>query len=342
MDSSHPKKKFPTLILGIALFLVLSLLFLFWYSNQSALSPDQLPTQAVIHFPQYLSDSRGRKPKRLTVVTYNMGYASGEKTDKGRVLSRDEVRANLNQIVDALKALNPDILLLQEVDFFSRRSFDTDQFQYLVEKLEMPFGAYIINWNKKYVAWPYWPLTRHFGRIVSGQAVLSRFPIKTQKVIVFDKPKENPFWYNWFYIDRAVQILELEVGKGSLAIFNLHLEAFATDTRQTQLEALTQLILKNPVPYKVVGGDFNMIWAAKNPLEKNHPKEKLLLERFAKTTHLKMADVNTAFLTYPSWDPSIDLDHLFFSGNLILVETGVQTKLLASDHLPVWTVLKIP
>src|SRR5690606_20559225 len=141
-----------------------------------------------------------------------------------------------------LLRMRPDLIFLQEVDFRSARSFDIDQLRLLCEKLGMPYAAYTLTWNKKYVAWPYWPFSLHFGRLVSGQAVLSRFPIKQQVLVQFEKPAENPFWYNWFYLDRVVQRMKVEIGTQSVSVYNIHLEAFTIQTRKEQLQKLSDQI----------------------------------------------------------------------------------------------------
>ena len=53
-------------------------------------------------------------------------------------------------------------------------------------------GAYAVNWDKRYVPFPYWPPVVHFGEMLSGQGVLSKFPILMNKKIVLQKPEENP------------------------------------------------------------------------------------------------------------------------------------------------------
>ena len=78
----------------------------------------------------------------------------------------------------------------------------------------------------------------------SGQGVLSRFPIRRNRRVRLPQPVfENPFWYNWFYLNRAVQIVELDVpGEQPVQLFNVHLEAFSQSNREQQARLLKDLV----------------------------------------------------------------------------------------------------
>jgi len=330
------------LLLGI--FIVLAGLFglFLLYAIQPALSPDDRPASNIVSLSPSPQAQENEVPPVIKIVTYNVGYAGGNKNNKGSVLQREEVQENLEQIVQSLKKIKPDILLLQEVDFYSQRSFDQDQFKYLGERLGFPYGAYVINWNKKYIAWPYWPPQAHFGRIVSGQAVLSRFPILDQELIWFERPSENPFWYNWFYLDRVAQKLRIQVGLTAWSVYNVHLEAYAQKTRKKQIERLALALKKDKTPLKIVGGDFNQAWADPRLSPKELSQSKKILTDFGNTSGLQLAQGTRTLLSIPSWDPVEALDHLFYSPSLHLEEVQVLADSMASDHLAVMAGFKVP
>lgn len=328
-------------VLGLPLLLIgMFLVFLTW-ALQPGLSADQFPPEAILHYPVSTKLPPKEAPATLTILSYNMGYASGEKNNRGAMLNIKEVQENLDRMVMSLKHLQPDMVFLQEVDFFAQRSFDINQMKFLAEGLGLPYVAYAVNWNKRYVPWPFWPLPEHFGRLVSGQAVLSRYPILKQKTLLFPKPEDNYFWYNWFYIDRLLQEITVQVGKNEITAFNIHLEAFSTPARSYQLKTLTQRVLENSDKYKIVAGDFNLTWfgTGKNPQEvKRH---RALLEEFLTGSRLKMAGEHSDYLTYPSWDPKRRIDFIFYSRDLKLLNEDVVKKLPSSDHLPVWARFQI-
>jgi endonuclease/exonuclease/phosphatase family metal-dependent hydrolase len=333
-------KKVYRLVFGVIGLGVLSFLAFLAFSLRPGVSPQTLAPSAVLHFPQYAASTPNEKSRRVKVVTYNIGYASGIKNNQGAVLLPEEIQKNLDEIASVLETLDADIVLLQEVDFFSARSFKTNQLTYLADKLKMPYAAYAVTWNKRYVAWPYWPPKRHFGRTVSGQGVLSRHPILEQKITVLPKPEDNPFWYNWFYLDRVIQSLSIQVGETACSVYHLHLEAFSAETRKQQWQRLIEAVTQDDNPVKIAAGDFNEPWRAVGLPEAELNASQQLLTNFASAAPMKMAQKEPGQYTFPSSNPQEDIDHIFYSDSLELKDEGVVTGILASDHLPFWALLE--
>ena len=214
------------------------------------------PTGSFVRLrPTQDDDAKG--PETLRIVTYNIGYASGEKNNVGNTLTKQEVVRNLSQIIDSLKNLDADVVGLQEVDSYSKRTFDIDQLKWISESLGLPHVACVTTWNVTYLPWPYWPPRLHYGRIVSGQAILSRFPIKAHEIIPFEKPKANSFWYNLFYLDRVVQKVTIDLGDEEISVWHTHLEAFDHAARREQAEKLAERVAKDLTPLKWILGDLN-------------------------------------------------------------------------------------
>lgn len=281
----------------------------------------------------------------LTLVTYNMGYASGLKNNQGNVLTREEIAQNLNTMITTLKAKNPDVVALQEVDFFAKRSFDSDQARVLADGLGLPYMAYTVTWNKRYLPWPYWPISHQFGRVISGQAILSRYPIVSQKTYLQDKPKKNAFWYNWFYLDRIFQNVQIDVNGKKISVWNVHLEAFDEMARLMQAQKLAELAKSDGAALKFVLGDFNSASFVNPEIsagEKTDSPQAFNL--FLKQSEMKATESNSPAYTFPSNLPIQKIDHIFYAGEAALLESGVITqtsspdhgKFTASDHLPVW------
>lgn len=294
-----------------------------FYARQPAVTnPDMIsPRIHIIPVKELSSDSH---KNTLTVVTYNIGYASGEKNNQPQKLTKQEVLHNLNTMVALLKDVDADIIALQEVDFSASRTHGIAQWHYLAEKLGMPYAATVVTWNKKYVPWPYWPPQAHFGRILSGQAVLSRYPILKQQHLVFDKPPDNPFWYNWFYLDRIAQKLTLQIGEKNITVWNIHLEAFSEKTRVQQMKLLADRISAEKDVAHIVLGDFNA---------------EVLAEIFSKTRLVSATDPAGPQPTFPSTSPKEQLDHILHDPEFKLKGSG-SAQLTASDHLPLWAELQ--
>jgi endonuclease/exonuclease/phosphatase family metal-dependent hydrolase len=305
-----------------------------YYAIGPGISESKLPRSAVLKFGE--SAAAVAKPSKLTVVSYNIGYGSGLKNNQEPV-TEAEHQANLEKMASDLQSLKPDLVFLQEVDFRSRRSFNIDQMKFLAEKLGLGHGAYVLTWNKNYVAWPYWPPARHFGKVVSGQAVLSRYPIQSQQLIEFPKPANNAFWYNWFYLDRIVQHLILDLPGEQVSVYNIHLEAFSADTREEQITQLGRLIKADPFEAKIAAGDFNLADPILGDKEDSDRDTKGLLKAFAATTGMKAIQGEKPYYSMPSSDPYKLIDHIFYSPRFRLEKAGNILNSTASDHLAVWT-----
>ena len=316
------------------------------YAASPAVFLNAASTHKIVHFPKGDEVNPLAAPNFLKVLTYNIGYASGEKNNLPVKLSEEEVRANLDRIAEEIKKLHPDVICLQEVDFDSNRTHHINQFEYLAKALNMPYGAYAITWNKRYLPWPYWPPSIHYGKMLSGQAILSRYPIEHDLVLDFSKPSENPFWYNWFYLDRVAQKVTLRVGYKGVNVWNVHLEAFHPKTRQNQAELLAEWVALESNPYKIVMGDFNSVSHKKANLSSEDKKELEdngeAIQKFVTITGLKNAEANSEFFTMPSWNPVKKIDHILYKPDVwVELASGNVEKVTASDHLPVWSILKM-
>lgn len=272
----------------------------------------------------------------ISLVCYNIGYLSGLTNNQAVERTHELYDENLATAIAAIKPLSPDILALQEVDLDSRRSFNVDQVDALAEALQYPERAIAINWDKNYVPFPFWPPSAHFGSILSGQAVMSRFPIKRHERLVLEKVAGNPFFYNALYLDRLAQVTEIAVGDRSLVLINIHLEAFDNSTRQNQTTFVRQLAeqyaQQGPV---LLIGDFN---SAVNRPEEGEPfsiqtmVDSSLLQSAVATDQF----TNASQFTFPSDQPQYKLDYVFYTPATIemLDVQVVAAAGQASDHLP--------
>ena len=60
----------------------------------------------------------------------------------------------------------------------------------MAQALGLTHGAIAISWDKNYVPFPYWPPTAQFGKILSGQSIISRSPIQQNNRIVLEKSRQ--------------------------------------------------------------------------------------------------------------------------------------------------------
>ncbi|MEM6350945.1 MAG: endonuclease/exonuclease/phosphatase family protein [Cyanobacteria bacterium P01_D01_bin.14] len=320
---------------GVAIALGLSgLSLVLFYSWATASS---YPTQRYAEILSYGAPLTQPDKDTFTIVSYNIGYLSGLTNNVAVGRSADLFERNLQQAVQVLKDLDADFIALQEIDLASKRSYQVNQVEALAKALEMPVGAVNINWDKNYVPFPYWPPTAHFGRILSGQAILSRYPIEKNDRIVLEKVASRPFYYNAVYLDRLAQVTEVQIGGRSVMLINLHLEAFDNPTRLEQTKVVKDLAERYAQDYPVLlVGDFN---SAVNRPEEGEVKTIELLAESAVLSPAIASDQrrDAAQATYPSDTPQYKLDYIFYTPATIeMVTARVVTEAgQASDHLPI-------
>ncbi|MBN2311186.1 MAG: endonuclease/exonuclease/phosphatase family protein [Candidatus Hydrogenedentes bacterium] len=274
-----------------------------------------------------------------TIVTYNIGYGSGLTNMSGHNASEAEYEENMGLIVAALVPREPDFVACQEIDYGGHRSYGVDQLAVLAGGLGLRHGAKALTWDMKYLPFPYWPPSENFGKMVSGQAVASRYPITAHSKVTLPRPPDNPFWYDRFYLDRIVQIVEVEVGASRLVLMNVHLEAhdrltciehcriladLARDYMDTPLIVLGDFNARAPwTKGGAEGGGLDAILAVEN-LHKAIPKE--AYER----------DGEEVYYTASSNHPRQSIDHIFYNDKIRWLSAAVlQDAGTGSDHLPV-------
>ncbi|MEO0988665.1 MAG: endonuclease/exonuclease/phosphatase family protein [Cyanobacteria bacterium J06639_14] len=306
------------------------ILFFLWASS------GQYPADRYAH--QVSIDEYPLKPAtdEITLVCYNIGYLSGLTNNQAVERTRQLYDDNLATAIAALQAVNPDLVALQEVDLGSKRSFNVDQVAAIGSALEYSQQAIAINWDKRYVPFPFWPPAAHFGSILSGQALLSRFPIKRHERFVLEKVASNPFFYNALYLERLAQVVDITVGDRRLTLINIHLEAFDNPTRLNQTLFVRQLAetaaQQGPV---LLIGDFN---SALNRPEEGEPRTiQTMVDSEALVSAIPADQFTQAEnFTFPADTPQYKLDYVFYTPDTIeLLDVQVLTAAAqASDHLP--------
>lgn len=277
------------------------------------------------------------------IITYNLGWMSGMTNNLPIARTDSMYAAHFERLVRVLKELPSAIVAMQEVDFAANRSFFWQQADSLAKYAGFANLANAVNWDKRYVPFPYWPVSTQFGATVSGQTVLSPYLIQGHAREVLLTPPIS-FLYKRFYIDRLVQTAIISWGDTSIAVLNVHLDAWSQPTRQKQ--AIRVAALADSLRHHhlvVVAGDFNAQPPARQAAE-NAIVDSTLLALAAKgfraaTYHDQQT---TGWLnTYSSVAPKVSIDHIFYhptqwqlSSARVLSEVGD-----VSDHLPVMAVL---
>lgn len=233
----------------------------------------------------------------MRFVLYNIRYGTGGKRflfPWSGYLRR--TTANLKEITQFLKSLEPDIVGLIEVDAGSYRSERLSQARTMGDAL----GHFHTYMNKYAESHPV-RLLPIMGK--QGNAFLTR-----------DSINNAQFHYFQHGVKRLVIELELE----NLTIFLVHL-ALGFRVRHNQLSDLYSLVKDTPKPH-LVAGDFNSRWGDSE------------IRLFMAATGLTNADT-TGMPSFPSWMPKRQLDFVLHSPE-IRVRGFSMPRVTFSDHLP--------
>ncbi|APG65177.1 endonuclease/exonuclease/phosphatase [Tenacibaculum todarodis] len=317
------KRFFKTLSLFVFLLLIAFALFFVWASSPT-MEENQYEKLITKEYPTITDND-----SVYSIVTYNIGYLSGMTNNRAVAKPKELFDKNLEIVTTEFKKVNADIIAFQEIDYAAARSYDVDQ-QDEIAKLGYNYIAEGTNWDETYVPFPYWPPSMHFGRMHSGQSIISKYPIKEYKRIVLERVADAPFYRDALYIERLAQITKIIIENKEVVVINVHLEAFDKTTRVNQFNAVLELFnsYKNEYP-TILLGDFN---------SRARDKEAIIQKMFA------LEDVgNAAFNTenpgntFDSKNPIERIDYIFYTKNSIEYVNGkVLTQFgEASDHIPV-------
>ena len=338
------------ILLKWAVFLILFLLaitVLFYIWASSGTIPRNNLAE-ISHYPDNeIPVENGRTVFRI--MSYNIGYLSGMSNNLPFRRDKAFFTGNLENFIQLLERVQPDFVGLQEIDFHSYRSHYRNQLEDIISGAAYPWSARAINWDKRYIPFPYWPPAAHFKRMASGQAVVSRFPILVNRRIVLEKVLHRPFYYRAFYLDRLVQVVKIEVDKQHLVIMNVHLEAFEKETRMHQAQTVLEIYrsFENQFPVLIIG-DFNCIppGATQKKDFSDEPGMDFLdhnvIELFLEEKSLSEAVLSgdnpvsekTSF-TFPADHPNRRLDYIFYNHRKITCQQAGVLEIESSDHLPI-------
>ncbi len=207
----------------------------------------------------------------VKVLTWNIGYgALGEGADffmdgGERVYTDTEegVWKNLQAIYNDIRSEDPDLVLLQEADMDSARSYNIDEPAYFEDYFEEYESVFALNYNTLFVPYPMPPM----GKVVAGIQTLSSYDIADSSRYQLPCPFSWPV--KLFNLKRCCTVthIPIEGSDKQLALINLHLEAYDEGEGKIEQTKLLKSIMDREVSagnYVIAGGDFNQIFSSYN------------------------------------------------------------------------------
>ncbi len=306
---------------------VILIVFYFWASSP------QYNVESYGKIVEYNKSAVVTNDSIFTIATYNIGYLSGLTNNKAIERPKALFESNLNRVKGVFKNIKADFIAFQEIDYAAKRSYFKDQ-QKELAGLGYRYAAQSVNWDKTYVPFPYWPPSMHFGKVLSGQSVLSKYKIIEHKRIVLDRVEDMPFWQDAFYLDRLMQIVTILVGSNEIKLINVHLEAYDRKTRAKHTGAVIIAYKKLSEKYPtLLVGDFNS----------DPDFENATIQAFLDLPNTACAVSDLSQNTFPSKRSKKRLDYIFYNTRFIeKISARIITETQdASDHLPVMMQFKL-
>jgi endonuclease/exonuclease/phosphatase family metal-dependent hydrolase len=332
----------------IVLFLFISFL---WWNDNPPLEKRSNPPIINLNINNNLSNN----PMFLKIASYNIHFGIGfdiktKKTKKPNYLSR------LKQLAEILKDIDADIVLLQEVDFDSKRSSNIDEGKYLASLAGYNYISKAPTLRKKI----HLSFNMLIGKIEHGLCILSKYPIEYSENIIFDHTNEIPFFAAWLFDPHGAQKCSINFNGTIINIINLHLDPWSQQSRENQIEFLKEQWLTGTIMPTILGGDFNSLspfakkegyylqdapwfidrtkWNIKNELT----IPKILHAGFKEADPTILSFKKGKNFTFPSNAPKEKIDFIFARHKSKIVKGFVYEEAKdASDHLPVVAEIKI-
>ena len=217
--------------------------------------------------PEGSADTVASVGENYTIVTYNIGYGANmadysffmDGGKESRARSEESVINCITGTAETALSFDPDIVLFQEADTDSTKSFH-------VEQRELINGIFAQNGNFDNVfaqnyhsAYLMYPLTEPIGASYSGLLTESRFKISS--ALRRSLPIATDF-KKILDLDRCYSIARIPTDNGrELVIINQHMSAYGTDAvnGSAQIEQIMADMRKEYENgnYVICGGDFN-------------------------------------------------------------------------------------
>ena len=171
----------------------------------------------------------------LVVVTWNIKYGGGgldfwfDCWGERVLMTEKEVTENLDRVAAHIVQLDPDVLLLNEVEISSRRSAYVDQVQYLLDATGLNYGVYASLWKSQFIP------SDGIGRMDMGNAILSKYELSDGERIALKLRSDQDALTQYFYLHRNILTAKVAAGTNSdLYAVVIHTAAFSQDGSKQQ------------------------------------------------------------------------------------------------------------
>ena len=334
--------------------------FFSYVLGKISFNPSQTQTETVVYLKENIPILQ--KGQQLKVLTYNVQFMAGKNyvffydlpdwDGPDKRPSTADINHTITEVARIIKAEDPDVILLQEVDDGATKTDYKDQLACLLKLLP---ACYCCHTSTFYWQAPFVPHPGIMGAVGQKLSIISKYKInqatRYQLPNVFTDPLVQVFRPK-----RAMLEATLAVSDGSeFIILTTHPEvaSYGAEIKEAEICMIKHHLEKLNQANKpwLIGGDFNLLLPTQlETLPENlafefRPQTELmpLLKHFqaipdiAQTIKEEMPKWYTMFPNNPQIKaPDRTTDYIFFSNHLQLIKGYVRQHdtLAISDHLP--------
>ena len=288
-------------------------------------------------------------------ITYNIGFGAytPEFTffmDGGKsswAASKESVIETVTGAIGLLKEEDPDLMLIEEVDFDSTRSYHVDERAMLQEAFPDRDLAFAVNFDSPFLMYPF---TQPHGKSRSGIAMFSRFDVSGAERRSLPISESVTKLVD---LDRCYSVSRLPVQNGKeLIVYTVHLSAYGHSdaVREGQKRMLMEDMKEeyDAGNYVICGGDWNHELRSKEadtdfgwaqPFPRDYVPEGFSfgLDLLAEEERAALADTcRNCDVPYDPSNKVFTVDGFMISDNVrMLSYRTIDAKYRWSDHNPV-------
>jgi endonuclease/exonuclease/phosphatase family metal-dependent hydrolase len=172
------------------------------------------------------------------------------------VMTEEEVNQNLDSLMEFLKAEDPDILFMQEVDLDSKRTAYVNQVQYILDRTAFNYAVFASQWKVDYVP------SDGIGKVNSGNVIMSKWPLTDAERIGLPLFEEQNPIVRYFYLRRNILQATSIINEVEVQLMCTHLSAYDYEgLRIKQIDILVDTL--NAIDARgidfIVGADMNLV-----------------------------------------------------------------------------------
>ncbi len=284
--------------------------------------------EVLVYSPGVVAGEPTEELKTLRILAYNIAHGRGP-TNGNWDESGQLKRRRIEQIAELIREQNPDVVILNEVDFNATWSGHQNQAEAIARLVGYDHRAEQRNLDLQFI----------YGSWVFGNAVLSKFPI------VSAQPVRYPVLSGWEHalagskqgIACTLQLSPEE----QVRVIAVHLEVRSAPVRKASAEALLSDLEQAEVP-TVLAGDFNSSLSEQE--DARWPTGQTALDLLAGSGAIQLPPTKNPRVddfTFSSTDPQRVIDWILIPPETRYAEYRVLPSEL-SDHRPVMAVIELP